>query len=219
MSDSSSKLFRVRIKGPLACFTRPEMKVERVSYEVMTPSAARGVLEAILWKPAIVWRIHEIVVLSPINWTSFRRNEVNERQSLGKRNYCADEDRAQRNTVALRDVDYVVTASFQMTNKATDADNVRKFEEMFERRLARGQTHHQPYLGCREFVADVTIADGSLRPPLALAAVDRPLGMLLYDLDYSEAGTRPLFFAARLTHGVLRVPSRDELLQNKGVSP
>ncbi len=219
MSESSSRLFRVRIRGPLACFTRPEMKVERVSYEVMTPSAARGVLEAILWKPAIVWRIHEIVVLSPIQWTSFRRNEINERQSIGKKDYCADADRAQRNTVALRDVDYVVTASFQMTSKATDADNVRKFEEMFERRLAKGQTHHQPYLGCREFAADVSIAEPALCPPPALAAVDRPLGMLLYDLDYSDAGNRPLFFAARLQHGVLRVPSREELSQRMGVAP
>jgi CRISPR-associated protein Cas5d len=147
MSKQESKRFLVRAKGPLACFTRPEMKVERVSYEVMTPSAARGLLEAILWKPAILWRIHEIAVLAPIAWTSFRRNEVNGRASpKGAGTIVADEDRAQRNTVALTNVDYRIAASFEMTESAGPEDNLRKFEEMFERRLAKGQCFQQPYL-------------------------------------------------------------------------
>src|SRR5207249_7391890 len=118
-----SRSFQVRARGPMACFTRPEMKVERVSYEVMTPSAARGLLEAILWKPAIRWRVHEIAVLAPIRWTSFRRNEVNSRASTRTTTYFADADRAQRNTVALRDVDYVIRASFELTERASEADN------------------------------------------------------------------------------------------------
>jgi CRISPR-associated protein Cas5d len=131
-SLAQSRHFRVRARGDIACFTRPEMKVERVSYEVMTPSAARGLLEAVLWKPAIEWRVHAIEVLAPIRWMSVRRNEVNGRASLDKKMIVADEDRAQRNTVALRDVDYVVHASFAMAARAGESDNVRKFEEMFE---------------------------------------------------------------------------------------
>jgi CRISPR-associated protein Cas5d len=206
-----SRRFQVRVRGPIACFTRPEMKVERVSYEVMTPSAARGVLEAILWKPAILWRVHEIAVLAPIAWTSFRRNEVKQRASPKVPVFFADdpERRAQRNTVALRDVDYVVTASFERTERAGDDDPVRKFEEMFERRLAKGQHFHQPYLGCREFAADVSA------PPDAWAAiepgVERPLGLVFYDFEFGPA-TRPLFFDARLEFGRMRVPDRAEVL-------
>src|ERR1035437_9151748 len=136
--------FRIRIRGPLACFTRPEFSTERLSYEIITPSAARGVLEAVLWKPAILWRIHAVHVLSEIKWTEFRRNEVNKRVSTSDaisaangrtalRDYFADEDRAQRNTVALRDVDYVVDASISMTERAGAEDNLLKFQAIFER--------------------------------------------------------------------------------------
>lgn len=213
VSSAHSDRFRIRVRGPLACFTRPEMKVERVSYEVMTPSAARGVLEAILWKPAIAWRIHQIEILAEIRWTSFRRNEVNSRQTPAAGGLLADEDRTQRNTVALRDVDYVITASFQMTERAESADNVRKFEEMFLRRLEKGQHFHAPYLGCREFAADVQLAPApdSLPPPIE-AGVERPLGVLFYDFAYDGLeGTRPHFFAARLASGVLKVPSWEEV--------
>ncbi len=210
MSDRQSQRFQIRVRGPLACFTRPEMKVERVSYEVMTPSAARGVLEAILWKPAIRYRIHAIAVLGEIRWISFRRNEVSSRMSGRRRDYCADEDRAQRHTVALRDVDYVITASFFLTPQAGPDDNVRKFEEMFLRRLEKGQHFHQPYLGCREFAADVGPADGA-PPPIQLGA-DRPLGLMIFDFDYRGDGTRPLFFEARLRDGVLQVPSFEEVI-------
>lgn len=211
MSQLESRLFRVRVRGPLACFTRPEMKVERVSYEVMTPSAARGVLEAVLWKPAIRWRIHEIAVLAPIAWTSFRRNEIASRQTPRRGDYFAEEDRAQRNTVALRDVDYVVTASFGMTTQSGPDDNVRKFEEMFERRLEKGQYFHSPYLGCREFSAEVAPAPESVQP--IQPGVSRPLGRMLFDLEHGPGGARPFFFEARLDGGVLRVPSWDEIRQ------
>lgn len=225
-SEQRSREFRIRARGDIACFTRPEMKVERVSYEVMTPSAARGLLESVLWKPAIEWRIHAIDVLAPIRWLSVRRNEVNGRASLEKKRIVAGEDRAQRNTVALRDVDYVVHASFAMTSRAGVADNPRKFEEMFERRLEKGQHHSAPFFGCREFAAAVEPANG---PPAPIdRGIDRPLGWMFFDFDWSgfdgagdhktsEART-PLFFEARLTDGVLRVPARSAVRGSGTVS-
>ena len=209
MNSNQSRQFRVRTRGPLACFTRPEMKVERVSYEVMTPSAARGVLEAVLWKPAIRWCIHEIAVLAPIAWTSFRRNEVSSRMSARRGDYFADEDRAQRHTVALKDVDYVITASFVMTDKAGPEDSVRKFEEMFERRLEKGQHFQQPYLGCREFAADVEPAPEQLHS--VHHGIDRPLGLLFYDFERDAEVVRPLFFDARLRNGVIHIPTVEEV--------
>ncbi len=220
MKPGASRRFRVRARGPVACFTRPEMKAERVSYEVMTPSAARGVLEAILWKPAIRWHIHEIAALAPVRWTSFRRNEVNSRAVVGRRDYAADEDRAQRNTVALRDVDYVINASFTLVPGRTGAeDNVRKFEEMFERRLERGQFFHAPYLGCREFEARVEPAPDDLCPHEDVER--RPLGLMFYDFEFDRPGepVRPLFFDAFLEKGVLRVPSREQVLERNGGQP
>lgn len=211
-----SKHFSIRAFGPLACFTRPEMKVERMSYEVMTPSAARGLLEAILWKPAIAWHIHEIAVLKPIQWASFRRNEVNDRASPRSLEFFADERRAQRNTVALRDVDYVISASFSMTEKSGPEDNLKKFEEMFERRLGKGQCFQQPYFGCREFVASLEPASESFTP--IDRGVDRPLGLLFYDFLYGKrAGAKPLFFDARLSGGVLHVPDVQEILRQNNI--
>lgn len=214
-----SRMFRVRASGSLACFTRPEMKVERVSYEVITPSAARGLLEAVMWKPAIEWRIRRIEVLAPIRWVSFRRNEVTSRASLGKEMIVVDDDRAQRNTVALRDVDYVIHADFSMTPRAGERDNLRKFEDMFERRVEKGQHHTMPYFGCREFPATLTPAFDTPRP--IEEGIDRPLGLMFYDFDWTgfaaEGDHRksvarvPMFFDARLTDGVLRVPDRASL--------
>ncbi len=226
MAHRESEPFRVRMRGELACFTRPEMKVERVSYEVMTPSAARGVLEAILWKPQIVWRIHAIEVLAPIRWTSFRRNELQSRASERAGELIADEDRTQRNTVALRDVDYVVEASFALTSRAAAQDPVAKYVEMFLRRLRKGQHHHAPYLGCREFAAIVDVAPERAQP--VDAAVDRPLGWMFYDFDWpsfaggtdapSEKAVSPLFFNARLTNGIVHVPTRDSVRGESGSS-
>ena len=209
---SSSPTLAVRVRGPFACFTRPEMKVERVSYPVMTPSAARGVLEAILWKPAIRWRIERIRVLAPIRWIAFRRNEVNSKAPLPSQalvesggeppHLISDDDRAQRNTVALRDVDYVIEASFELTDRAGDEDNVAKFVDMFRRRVEKGQCFHRPYLGCREFAAEIL---PPAEAPQPIAESD-DLGVMLWDVDYAPAGNRPVFFAARLDDGVLDVP-------------
>src|SRR5262245_7406447 len=161
----SKETFRVRVRGPLACFTRPEFKVERVSYEVMTPSAARGVLEAMYWKPPIRWVVTAIHVLAPVRFESFKRNEVGGRPPVDTAEEgmsCkpvkpdfADADRQQRNTLALREVDYVIEAHFEATGKWEPDDTVAKHVAIFTRRLALGQTYHQPYLGCREFAAEV----------------------------------------------------------------
>jgi CRISPR-associated protein Cas5d len=198
----------------MACFTNPALKVERFSYDVMTPSAARGVLEAVCWKPAIVWRIDRIKVLKPISRIAIRRNEVNSRLSTDSAiswmqgdssptDYFADEDRAQRNMVALRDVDYVIEAHFEMTQKAGPGDNVQKFEEMFRRRVAKGQCFQTPYLGCRELVADFFPADEHPAP----IPETRSLGRMLHDIEFSTAGPhRPVFFDATLDAGVLAVP-------------
>ena len=216
MQTIHSPTLRLRARGPLACFTRPELKVERVSYQVMTPSAARGLLEAVLWKPAIRWRIDRIHVLSDIRFTAFRRNEVNTKASIATAkvvasggeisHYYADEDRSQRNTVALRDVDYVVEAGFSMTDKAGTDDNVNKFVEMFNRRVTRGQYYHHPYFGCREFAAEIMPADGAPDP----IPDSRDLGWMLWDIRYGEgkkARNTPVFFDARLENGILEVPS------------
>lgn len=207
-----SPTLRVRARGPLACFTRPELKVERVSYPVMTPSAARGLLEAITWKPAIRWHVERICVLSEIRFLAFRRNEVSSKAVAPAASvvasggavtpYFADDDRAQRNTLALRDVDYLVDAHFSLTERAGPADNVAKFVDMFTRRVEKGQHFHHPYFGCREFAADVMPADGMPEP----IADSRDLGLLLWDVDYAPKRNRPLFFAARLENGVLHIP-------------
>jgi CRISPR-associated protein Cas5d len=201
-----------RVRGPIAVFTSPALKAERVTYPVMTPSAARGILEAVLWKPAIRWLVRRIDVLAPLKFGSFRRNEVNSKavapplaviRAGGTLSpFFADDDRAQRNTVALKDVDYLIHADFVMTDRAGPDDNVQKFLEMFRRRVERGQHFHQPYLGCREFAADVSTADDAPAP------IDetRDLGMMLWDIDFDPAGNRPRFFQARLDRGVLHVP-------------
>ncbi len=209
-----SETLRLRVRGELACFTRPELRVERVSYEVMTPAGAHGVLRAVLGKPCIDWEAQRIGVLKPVRWQSFRRNEVKSVMNPKSDGLVADEDRAQRNTVALRDVDYVVEARFRLNDKRRDDDSVAKFEEMFRHRMARGQVFLQPYLGCREFAAEVLPADGA-PPPVERA--DRPLGELFYDWDWRDPkNPRPLFFDARLTDGILVVPSRDEVLAREG---
>lgn len=216
----SASNFCLRVHGPIACFTRPEFSTERVSYEVITPSAARGVLEAILWKPAIRWRIHAIHVLNPIEWLQFRRNEVNSRASTREAasaarggaafgDYYADEDRAQRHTVALRCVDYLIEASIEMTARAGPDDNLGKFLGMFARRLNNGQHIYQPYLGCREFPAFV---EPATEPAQAIAET-RELGWMLYDMEY-EGDRRPRFFKAQLVDGVVRVPAWDEAVMS-----
>lgn len=204
----------VKVWGDLACFTRPEMKVERVSYPVMTPSAARGVLEAIFWKPEFAWRVEEIWVLNPIQYISFLRNEVNTRASERSARewaekgggFSASEDRAQRHTLALRDVAYVIRARPEPRDN-TDATRA-KFRDQFRRRVARGQCFATPYLGCREFSASFAPPNGTERP----ISESGSLGRMLLDLDYepdSSGRAIPQFFNARLNGGVLRLSRSD----------
>lgn len=204
----------VKVWGPFACFTRPEMKVERVSYPIMTPSAARGILEAIFWKPEFAWVVEEIHVLSEIRYCSFVRNEVNSRASQwtaagwvedGTGGFDAATDRTQRHTLALRDVAYVIQARMQL--RADVSEHPAKYRDQFRRRVRRGQCYSQPYLGCREFAAAFAEPDGSERP----ISRTEHLGLMLLDLEYvggrSGAAT-PRFFNARLDNGVVRVPDR-----------
>lgn len=217
MREYSPRL-ELRARGDFACFTRPELKVERVSYPVMTPSAARGLLEAILWKPAILWRVRRIQVLRPIRFFAIRRNEVNSKAKLPSRavvlnggpapEFFADEDRAQRNTIALRDVDYLIEADFSMTDRQGPADNMTKFVDMFLRRVGKGQHYHQPYFGCREFIAEILPPDGAPKP----IEDSRDLGLMLWDIEFSEEGNKPVFFMAQLKDGVLNVPHQQEAL-------
>jgi CRISPR-associated protein Cas5d len=205
---------QLKVWGDRACFTRPEMKVERVSYPVMTPSAARGVLEAILWKPEFAWQVEEIWVLREIRYTSFVRNEVNSRASersasAWQRNgggYDAAADRAQRHTLALRDVAYLIKA-MQEIRPGVD-EHPAKYRDQFRRRIANGRCFSMPYLGCREFTASFSPVDGTERP------IERTedLGPMLLDLEYADDGSgrgMPRFFQARLERGVLRVPPRN----------
>lgn len=205
-----SPVFKVLVEGEAACFTRPEMKVERVSYEVITPSAARGVLEAILWKPAIQWVVQRIHVLKPIRWFRIQRNEVTDKipvrsiEAAMKGNaiepFLADEKRVQRHTLGLRDVAYVIEAGFRMTEKAGPEDNPAKFREMFERRLEKGQCYRRPYLGCREFAAEFSPVISDFKP----INESRDLGWMLYDIEFGSEGKQLAhFFQARMKEGVV----------------
>lgn len=217
--------FCLEVSGPYACFTRPEMKVERVSYDVITPSAARAIFDAILWKPAISWRIRRIEVCAPIRWTSVRRNEVgavisaasvrSAMASGGKTVSLAIEDhRQQRAGLFLRDVRYRLHGRFELTGKATDGDTPAKFAAMFERRARQGQCFHRPYLGAREFACDFTLLDSSEQsqaPPEELRG-RRDLGWMLYDMDYGpppHSDPTPMFFRAAMIDGVIEVPPPD----------
>ena len=200
-----SKPFKLKVWGRNACFTRPEMKAERVSYDVMTPSAARGVLEAISWKPAIVWHVTQIDVLNPIKWESVRRNEVGKTMSPASPCLYIEDERQQRAGLFLRDVAYTIHAHFGMTDKAGPLDNVRKFEDIFERRAMDGQCFQRPYLGCREFGADFElVVDGGAPEPVRES---RDLGWMFLDYDYSGKEPMPRFFHALLEAGKLAVPS------------
>jgi len=210
---------RLHVWGPRACFTRPEMKVERVSYDVITPSAARGILEAIHWKPALLWVVDRIHVLRPIRFQSFRRNEVSAKASgasaasamrVGSTHgigLVVEEVRQQRASTLLVDVAYVVEAHFELTAKATAADTAAKHVAMFNRRAAAGQCFHRPCLGTREFAADFELVpEGAELPDSTLPPDQRnqDLGWMLHDIDHA-AGVSSRFFRARLVDGVLDV--------------
>ncbi|MDA8424463.1 MAG: type I-C CRISPR-associated protein Cas5c [Nitrospiraceae bacterium] len=218
-TDRKSRPFRLKVWGENACFTRPEMKVERVSYDVMTPSSARGVLEAILWKPAILWHITQIDVLKPVRWESVRRNEVGCAMSPRTEQIFIEEQRQQRAGLFLRDVAYTIHAFFELTGKAGPGDTVIKFQEMFLRRAEKGQGFHRPYLGCREFAAhfEPVLFDQPLPEPIQES---REFGYMLHDIAHDNTADRnnqhfctekctPRFFRAVLENGCMKVPPLD----------
>ncbi|MBL0141077.1 MAG: type I-C CRISPR-associated protein Cas5 [Betaproteobacteria bacterium] len=213
------KTFCLELAGPYACFTRPEMKVERVSYDVMTPSAARACFEAILWKPAVRWHIRRIEVLKPIRWINLRRNEVSAVVSTrnveiamrggGDLALYIEDERQQRAGLFLRDVAYRVHADLEFKRELDPEATAVKYQEMFERRAGRGQCVNQPYLGCREFAAAFRqISDVSTEP----TPIDetRDLGFMLHDLDFTNpSDPQPRFFRAAMRGGVVDVPAWD----------
>lgn len=194
----------VRVRGEYALFTRPEMKVERVSYEVITPSAARGIIEAVYWKPAIRWVIDKIHVLNEIEFTNVRRNEVSSKASEGKPYISATDDRQQRAAMVLRNVDYIIEAHFDPVDaKWGERDSVEGHYNIILRRLREGQHFHAPCLGTREFPARVElIEEGQPLPKSDLG--NRDLGWMLHDLDFSNPrDIQPKFFKAEMREGVL----------------
>lgn len=212
------RTYCLEVSGDFACFTRPEMKVERVSYDVMTPSSARAVFESILWKPAIRWHIEKIEVLKPIRWVSIRRNEVgavvsvrNAQEAMNKGSgnlgLNIEDERQQRAGLFLRDVAYRIHAHFELLPNAGENNTPGKFLDMFERRAEKGQCVNQPYLGCREFACDFKLVDTTQPQPPAIAET-RDLGWMLHDMDYANAADpQPRFFRAQLAAGVLDVPA------------
>ena len=224
------KGFCLEVSGPYACFTRPEMKVERVSYDVITQSAARAIFDAILWKPAIVWRVKRIEILAPIRWISVRRNEVGKVASPKSAGIFIEDDRQQRAGLFLRDVKYRIHAAFDfippeergkvhnpVPEWLVDADEANalrkpdvrtdeteaKYAAMFERRAKKGQCFNQPYLGCREFSAEFQLVNPATEPAAAIPET-RDLGWMLYDMDFTDpSDPQPQFFHAFIKDGVV----------------
>ena len=211
------KEYCLEVWGDMACFTRPELKVERVSYDVITPSAARAVFESIFWKDAIRWEVTKIEVLNPIKWTAIRRNEVGAGAGKNIKSIYIEEKRQQKNALLLKDVRYRIYAKLifipvrdrkNMKHDPGSDENPGKYNAMFERRAAKGQCFNQPYLGTREFAASFRLIDknaGDLRP-----AIDenRDFGIMLYDMDFSDIkNVQPMFYRAKMVQGVIMVPA------------
>jgi CRISPR-associated protein Cas5d len=230
------KGFCLEVSGPYACFTRPEMKVERVSYDVITPSAARAIFEAILWKPAIRWRITKIEVLKPIRWISVRRNEVGKVASPRSDGIFIENERQQRAGLLLRNVKYLLYGEFDFIPPdkrakvfnpvpgwlvdAGEAEQLHqpdnrpdeteaKYAAMFERRAKKGQCFNQPYLGCREFSCEFRLVDRGNGTPSPIDET-RDLGWMLYDMNFSDpADPKPMFFRPKMEQGTITVPHPD----------
>jgi len=212
---------KLLIRGENACFTRPEMKVERVSYDVITPSAARGILEAIHWKPAIRWVIDKIHVLEPVRFESIQRNEV--ANKISARNIISamkkhstsnlymlvddGKERQQRAATILKNVAYVIEAHFELTSQAGEDDNEGKHQNIFNRRARKGQCFHQPYMGTREFPVTFELLEDTDFPQSNLPVPDknRDFGWMLHDIDFTN-GNMPVFFRAVMENGVINVP-------------
>ena len=206
---------KVRVWGDYALFSRPEMKVEHCSYDVMTPSAARGILDAIYWHPGLKWKIDRIHVVRPIQFTSVRRNEVKSKISASsvlqaynggdKPLYISTKaDIVQRASLLLRDVEYVIEAHFQMTDQANETDNPGKFKDIIMRRLRRGECFHMPYFGCREFPAHFSLCEEDEIRTAYDGVEEKDLGFMLYDMDFSDPeNIQPMFFRAVMRRGVV----------------
>lgn len=206
---------KVKVWGEYALFSRPEIKVERCSYDVITPSAARGILEAIYWHPGMKWVIDKIYVQKPVQFTSIRRNEVKSKISSNnvlpvyngadKPLYISTKsDIVQRASLLLRDVSYVIEAHFEMTEKAVESDNPGKFKDIIMRRLKRGECYHTPYFGCREFPANFCLCEDD-KIETAYSG-EKDLGFMLYDMDFSDLDNiQPMFFRALMKDGVINL--------------
>ncbi len=205
---------RVKVWGEYALFSRPEMKVERCSYDIMTPSAARGILEAIYWHPGMRWKIDRIHVIKPIQFTSIRRNEVKSKISANnvlsvyngakKELFLSSkEEIVQRASLLLKDVEYIIDAHFELTDKANESDNPGKFKDIIMRRLRRGECYHTPYFGCREFPAHFCLCEEEIHGAYEVVE-ENDLGFMLYDMDYSNPeDIQPMFFRAVMRRGVV----------------
>ncbi|TGE38105.1 type I-C CRISPR-associated protein Cas5 [Desulfosporosinus fructosivorans] len=199
--------------GDYALFSRPEMKVERVSYDVITPSAARGIIDSIYWKPAIVWRIDKVHVCNPVEFTNIRRNEVSSKISArsvdsvmngaAKPLYInTNEDRQQRASMILKNVRYIIEAHFELTDKAGETDTIEKHYNIALRRMRKGQCYHQPCFGCREFPANFRLLEGDV-PESGLIG-EKDLGYMLYDMDFTDPeNIKPMFFRAVMRNGII----------------
>lgn len=210
-----AKGVRVKVWGDYALFSRPEMKVERCSYDVMTPSAARGILEAVYWHPGMRWIIDKIYVNKPIQFTSVKRNEVKSKVSANnvlpvyngspKRLYLSSKaEIVQRSSILLRNVEYVIEAHFEMTDKANISDNSGKFKDIIMRRLRKGECFHTPYFGCREFPVRFCLCEEEEIHTAYSDEDERDLGFMLYDMDYSNPeNIQPMFFRAIMKKGVI----------------
>ena len=206
---------RIRVWGDYALFSRPELKVERYSYDVITPSAARGIMDAIYYHPGMRWIIDKIYVVKPIRFTSVRRNEVKSKISASnvlqayngadKALYMSSKQEiVQRASVLLTDVEYVIEAHFEMTEKANKTDNPGKFKDITMRRLKKGECYHMPYFGCREFPAHFALCEEEEIKTVYETVPEKDFGIMLYDMDYSDPeNIQPMFFRAVMRHGVL----------------
>jgi CRISPR-associated protein Cas5d len=210
---------KLKVWGDYACFTRPEMKVERVSYDVITPSAARGILEAIHWKPAIRWVVDRIHVLNPIIFENIRRNEVESKASPRKEAIYATEERQQRASMVLRNVAYIIEAHFEMTDRQGAEDSPEKHYNIFLRRARQGQCFHRPYFGTREFPVSFELIEDSEALPESQLQGTLDLGYMLYDQDFklNDKGEvqdiTPYFFRAQMVDGRINIPGPLEVFR------
>lgn len=216
MEQHFDKEYCLEIWGDMACFTRPELKVERVSYDVITPSAARAIFDAIFWKPAIRWEVTKIEVLNPIKWTSIRRNEVGAVGNLRKKEIFIEDYRQQKNSLLLKDVRYRIYARqiFIPVSKRKGEkhqgginENPGKYNAMFERRASKGQCFNQPYLGSREFSASFQLISSEDEKKQAPIQQDKDLGIMLYDMDFAnKKNIRAMYYRAEMKQGTIIVP-------------